>query len=258
MKRIFLYITFLFITAVHAQHHEHQPLPSLIIDTDCAIDDFRALSLLLSVPEIEIYAIIASEGTLMPDEGAKKISALLHKLGKESIPVISGKTTKGTSPAWREFNRNIHWAPETKTTSSSSFSFFDQVPDSTKEFTMLCLGTLTSAYDLMKEHSPFFKHISRIIWYTQSVYPREGFNYSYNKAVADELTKNPPVRMDVISNLNSPDVILDQEFFNSVKNNLISASNMKEVHEQKEVKKKLEEKHFQYFDELAASIYPYP
>jgi len=45
-----------------------QPLPiklkhSVIIDTDCAIDDMRAISLLLDRPEITIKAILLSDGS---------------------------------------------------------------------------------------------------------------------------------------------------------------------------------------------------
>ena len=48
-----------------------QPLPAklkhtVIIDTDCGIDDMRAISLLLARPEITIQAILTSDGSLTP------------------------------------------------------------------------------------------------------------------------------------------------------------------------------------------------
>ena len=51
-----------------------KPLPvkskhTIIIDTDCAIDDMRAISLLLSRPEITIKAVLLSDGSLSPNEG---------------------------------------------------------------------------------------------------------------------------------------------------------------------------------------------
>ena len=54
-----------------------QPIPvkvthTIIIDTDCAFDDMRAISLLLSRPEITIKAILVSDGTLLPEDGARK------------------------------------------------------------------------------------------------------------------------------------------------------------------------------------------
>jgi len=75
----------------------------VIIDTDCAIDDLRAISMLLSRPEITIEAILLSDGTLSPSDGLKKISALLHEFNKDSIPVGIGRSTNNVHPAWQEF-----------------------------------------------------------------------------------------------------------------------------------------------------------
>ena len=73
-----------------------QPLPvklkhTIIIDTDCAIDDMRAISLLLSRPEITIKAIILSDGSLSPGEGAVKINSLLKEFNFDNIPVACGE-----------------------------------------------------------------------------------------------------------------------------------------------------------------------
>ena len=62
-----------------------QPLPAklnhtIIIDTDCAYDDMRAISLLLSRPEINIKAILTSDGSLSPIDGAGKVSSLLYEI----------------------------------------------------------------------------------------------------------------------------------------------------------------------------------
>ena len=70
-----------------------QPLPvklkhTIIIDTDCAIDDMSAISLLLSRPEITIKAILLSDGSLSPGEGAIKIHSLLKEFNFDNIPVL--------------------------------------------------------------------------------------------------------------------------------------------------------------------------
>ena len=94
-----------------------QPLPvklkhTIIIDTDCAIDDMRAISLLLSRPEITIKAILLSDGTLPPNEGYGKINALLKQFNTDNIQVACGENLKGVNPPWREFNRQISWGKE--------------------------------------------------------------------------------------------------------------------------------------------------
>jgi hypothetical protein len=89
-----------------------QPLPTvtkhtIIIDTDCAMDDMRAISILLTRPEITVKAIIVCDGTLPPEEGVQKIKALLHELGRDTFQVACGKDLKGLNPSWREFNRSV-------------------------------------------------------------------------------------------------------------------------------------------------------
>src|SRR5450759_1032267 len=94
-----------------------QPLPvklkhTIIIDTDCAIDDMRAICLLLSRPEITIKAILLSDGSLSPIEGAGKVTSLLKEFNITNIPVACGVLLKGVNPPWREFNRQINWGNE--------------------------------------------------------------------------------------------------------------------------------------------------
>ncbi len=84
MKKVIISLLAVFFTAsIWAQ-----PLPvklnhTVIIDTDCAIDDMRAISLLLARPEITIKAILTSDGSLSPEEGAEKISSLLHEFNRD-------------------------------------------------------------------------------------------------------------------------------------------------------------------------------
>jgi hypothetical protein len=113
MQKIFIFISILLFN----QTIWAQPLPvklkhTIIIDTDCAIDDMRAISLLLSRPEITIKAILLSDGSLSPSEGAGKINSLLKELNFDNNPVACGDTLKGVNPPWREFNRQISWGKE--------------------------------------------------------------------------------------------------------------------------------------------------
>src|ERR1035437_22359 len=96
MQKIF----FLVLILLLSQTIWAQPLPvklkhTIIVDTDCAIDDMRAISLLLNRPEITIKAILVSDGSLPPDEGTRKICALLHEFNIDSIPVARGEVLNG-------------------------------------------------------------------------------------------------------------------------------------------------------------------
>src|ERR1035437_7769076 len=113
MQKIF----FLVLILLLSQTIWAQPLPvklkhTIIVDTDCAIDDMRAISLLLSRPEITIKAILLSDGSLSPGEGAIKIHSLLKEFNFDNIPVAGGDLLKGVNPPWREFNQQIIWGKE--------------------------------------------------------------------------------------------------------------------------------------------------
>src|SRR5512133_680555 len=84
MRRIAIWLLICFFTS----NIQAQPLPvklkhSVIIDTDCGIDDMRAISYLLARPEITIKGILLSDGSLSPAEGAGKVGSLLHEFSTE-------------------------------------------------------------------------------------------------------------------------------------------------------------------------------
>jgi inosine-uridine nucleoside N-ribohydrolase len=115
MKRKLILITLL-IAAVSAwsQPIQVKTKHSIIIDADCAIDDFRTICILLSRPEINIKAILISDGSMLPNDGIKKVKSLLHEFNRDSIPVAIGSTLSGVNPPWREFNENIIWGRESE------------------------------------------------------------------------------------------------------------------------------------------------
>lgn len=58
--------------------HSGKPRMYAIVDTDCAADDLRTLCMLLGDHDIEILAITTSEGALTPQQGYRKVKALLN------------------------------------------------------------------------------------------------------------------------------------------------------------------------------------
>lgn len=74
---------------MHPQNQKYD----IIIDTDCAVDDLRAITMLCALKEVNIKAIITSDGTLSPEIGARKIKALLQSLGRLNVPVGIGRKT---------------------------------------------------------------------------------------------------------------------------------------------------------------------
>jgi len=86
----------------------------IIIDTDTAVDDLRAICLFLASPEFEILAITTSDGALSPKQGWIKVQSLLRSFGHEGIPTGEGQPIQEEIPSWRAFNRKVRWGKEVK------------------------------------------------------------------------------------------------------------------------------------------------
>lgn len=237
-----------------------QPRPvklssTVIIDTDCGFDDMRAISLLLARPEITVKAILTSDGSLSPGEGAEKVLSLLNEFGRNNIPVASGKIVNGLNPAWRPFVRSINWGSRIagSTVESGASEYLLKILNSeTERITLVCLGPLTNICESMENDAAILSKIDRIVWYNESVKPLQGFNYECDKESANSVLKSN-VRIDVISNLNSGDAFFD--------NSLVDVSRQSEtqlagifnnVFVQPAVLEKLKENHFRLCDDLVA------
>src|SRR5450759_1032389 len=148
MRKIYILISILLLS----QTIWAQPLPvklkhTIIIDTDCAIDDMRAISLLLSRPEITIKAMLLSDGSLSPIEGAGKVSSLLKEFNVDNIPVACGDLLKGVNPPWREFNNQIRWGNKSGNQVpllNAVVCLTETLKNADERVILVCLGPLTN------------------------------------------------------------------------------------------------------------------
>lgn len=236
-----------------------KPLPTenghhILIDTDCAIDDFRAISLLLSRPEITIEAIIISYGTLAPADGYQKIMNLLKVFGSDTIPVAMGVANPTIHPTWRGFNQQLSWGGA-QLFQPGPVTAVEQLRNtllqSDEKITLVCLGPLTNISTISAEIS-LHKHIRQVVWYNESIYSPTGFNYSSDTLAANAVLKSG-IKVVNISNLNYPQFRLDTSFVQtSRKSSTPLAKIITRVHTQPEAYKLLTEGHFWLYDELAA------
>jgi inosine-uridine nucleoside N-ribohydrolase/formylmethanofuran dehydrogenase subunit E len=237
-----------------------QPLPvklkhTIIIDTDCGIDDMRAISLLLSRPEITIKAILTSDGSLSPREGVEKIYSLLHEFKRDNIPVACGDMAAGVNPPWREFNRNISWGSQTGgrgTDLNAADCLSEELQTENEKIILVCLGPLINVAKMIKKYAALLSKIERIIWYNESVKPLQGFNYECDKESADALFKSN-IRIDVISNLNMDNALFDASMVAVCEQSNTQLANvLHNVFSQQLVIEKLKQNHFKLCDDLVA------
>ena len=255
--RIFVFVLLLFIPATVALT---QPLPAtlhhrIIIDTDCAIDDMRAISMLLSRPEIIIEAIVLSDGSLPPAEGIIKVRSLLRAFNRDSICIAAGEELKAVNPPWREFNRRIRWSDEpgngAKNLNAVS-CLSEKIINADEKVALVCLGPLTNIGRLIAQDRSLLLKIERVIWYNESVQPMQGFNYECDKTGADMVFESG-IRMDVISNLHKERALFDSSLVavsRQSETQLAAAINY--VYDQPSVTEKLNQNHFRLCDDLAA------
>ena len=81
--------------------HEARRGP-VIVDTDMALDDARALALLARSPSLELLAVLTSDGGSSPCEGASRIHRLLAGLDRGGVQVGVGAPLAAPAPPWRE------------------------------------------------------------------------------------------------------------------------------------------------------------
>jgi pyrimidine-specific ribonucleoside hydrolase len=256
LRKVAIFLLLIFFTAGAGT----QPLPaklkhSVIIDTDCAVDDMRAISLLLSRPEITIEAILLSDGSLPPAEGAKKVRSLLHEFNRDKISVAAGSVLKGINPPWREFNRQISWGSENMSRESDLNAvncLSEKLKHTDERIILVCLGPLTNMAQLITQDKSLLSKIERVIWYSDGINPMQGFNYECDTTSANSVFESG-VRMDVISNLHKEQSFFDSTLFAvSEKSNTMLAAAINYVYGQPDVKEKLYQHHFRLCDDLTA------
>ena len=254
MRKIFILISILlFSKAIWAQ-----PLPvklkhTIIIDTDCAIDDMRAISLLLNRPEITVKAILLSDGSLSPSEGAGKVNSLLKEFNVGNIPIACGDLLKGVNPPWREFNRQINWgkgSDKQVVALNAVDCLRENLKNANEKVVLVCLGPLTNVARLITKDASVVSKIERIIWYNDSVNPLQGYNYECDKENANLVIKSR-IRIDVISNLNKENILIDSTMYAVCKQSkTLLATVLRNVFSQPLVNEKLLQNHFKLCDDL--------
>lgn len=236
-----------------------KPLPSekgqhIIIDTDCAIDDFRAISLILARPEISIEAITTCDGTLTPAEGYQKVMNLLNAFGRDTIPVTIGIENPSIQPDWRKFNQRLDWggAQQFEPGSGTAVELIrNTLLKSDDRITLVCLGPLTNIARIADE-TTLHKHIRQIVWYNEGQFPLKEFNFDSDTLAANRVLQSG-IKMVILSNLNNLQLRLDTTFeVTYEKATTFLGKTMTQAHSQPEANQLLASGHFWLNDELAA------
>jgi inosine-uridine nucleoside N-ribohydrolase len=253
-------ISILILALIYYQTIWAQPLQvklkhTIIIDTDCGIDDMRAISFLLNRPEITIKAILLSDGSLSPGEGDGKVYSLLKEFSFDSIPVARGDLIAGVNPPWREFNRQIRWGKESDNHDAGLKAvdcLTENLKNANEKVILVCLGPLSNIAQLITKDTGLVSKVERIVWYNDSVLPLKGFNYECDKVSADLAFKSK-IRIDVIANLNKDNTLFDSSMYAACSRSKTRlAVVLRNVFSQPLIFEKLKQNHFKLCDDLVA------
>lgn len=170
--------------------HPFNAASYVIVDTDGGIDDYRALCLLLSAPDIRVIAVTASTGVLPARTVAVKARALLNQLHHEGIPVAVNEdglqNTKGCSPAL-----GFEWGVESAVNQFNIISL-----DSLgtwlsmhfrKKITWISLGSLSTVIRLHEIFPALSQYDAQIIWSSEALHPFSGFNHRIDTSLVAKL-----------------------------------------------------------------------
>ncbi len=232
----------------------------IIIDTDCAPDDLRAINYFLSDSDVEILAITSEDGVTEPEEGFLKIKAMLRDLGHEGILSSKGIITKNEAPEWRNIAKSLQWGkPLISYSEPTEIKEFlvKTITEEKRKVDIVCLGPLTNVANAILMRPSVKKEIHRIIWFDQCEPGNKWTNYGMDCLSADYLLKTdiPVYRIKA----GKQAIDFDRNLLEKTgKIHSPYAQKIYQSHSSDSILNKINQKHFKIWDDLTAMFYFYP
>ncbi len=216
MKKLFL-LLIVFIIPFSGFTHSGKAKYHVIIDTDCAPDDLRAITYMLASHDFEVIAITTSDGLLHPDEGYIKIKSLLAEYNHEGIPVAFGKTINKTDSQCHGLCKSVVWGDTSDIVLPEKPGAEELLKKSLihedEPVYIVCMGPLTNIQTITD--GQVVNKDDKIVWYCSDYKNKQGTNYLMDKQSADKVTQSG-VNMFIVSNNNEDGFNFDMEFLDKV------------------------------------------
>jgi pyrimidine-specific ribonucleoside hydrolase len=250
-KKAYKFIILILLVQSQLFAHNGKPKYHVIIDTDGAIDDMRAISMFLAANDIRVLAITCSQGSLAPNSVYLKVNSLLSVYYHEGIPVGIGDKIIYPLPEWNGFSEKIIWGNEQdkQQDKENAIELINRISeDYNAKITLIALGSLKTYADWLKNNPENVKKIERIVWYCDAELEKS-FNYYIDNASFNFIKKaNIPISM-VINNRN--DLICNHQYLSYINNtNSVYAQQIYKVHSQMLVQEEIKQKNVQLWDDL--------
>jgi inosine-uridine nucleoside N-ribohydrolase/formylmethanofuran dehydrogenase subunit E len=253
LERIIRILILSLCISIQLYGHSGKPKYHVIIDTDGALDDMRALSVFLSGNDIRVLAITCSQGSLMPDAVHGKVETLLSVFHHEGIPTGISEPVNTSLPAWSPFALNIDWGNGTTemhnpVPKTNSVQLMDRVTSNYEDkITLIALGSLKTFADWLVTNPENKDKIDRVIWYNNGI--PSGFNYMVSPE-SFRFFKESKIPLHIVANSQNT-LIVDTAYFNVLNTcNTRYAKHIVQVHKQQAIVEKINQNHLRLWDDL--------
>ncbi len=200
-KYIILLPALLFLSVITNASPMHLRLEhTVIIDTDADPSDIRAISLILSLPQVTVKSVVISgdhSGLAGKEAG---IIRLLAMHGRDSVRIITEGGDAG----------NMKRIRNTNNPTEAVRSLGELISSTEENISYLCLGPLTTIASLIRSYPDLSGRIDEIVWYSEKGLLSGGANQADPDDTAGFLMKAGPV-FDIISNLGNSEAAYTSE-----------------------------------------------
>ncbi|MDL1982959.1 MAG: nucleoside hydrolase [Deltaproteobacteria bacterium] len=248
-----------------SQSGAHTHRISLLIDTDMALDDIRALTMVLNSDWVDVPLIVCSDGAVSPQTGYRNLRILLEYFEKRDTDIVAGRTLGKPAPPWRSWSENLNW-PESSTITiettkipSATDAILKTLNGSAEQVIYLCLGPLTNLADAIRLDPTVKEKISRVIFYgTPPGALDPDWNYTRDRESADLVFKSG-LNIHSLHIPQEKSLLFDQNFYDRIKTMHTRAAHIvTTLHDTPVISGLLDNNHFRVWDEMTIIYLNYP
>ncbi len=237
----------------------HDVYLPVIIDTDGAADDLRAIAMLLNAGTADIRLIVTSDGVLAPKDAEQSIQRLLRCLDHPNIPVAGGKKLTLEGPPFRALNKALNWPDcgdqQVPHCAQGDISAVDRIVSTVitadAEVLYVCLGPMTNLAEAIMIEPEIIKKIHRVIYAGGAPEgDSPGWNTARDKAAAKTVFGSgvPVYALGLPDNRN---LALGDVFPKVCATDSKAAQLLETLHNTPEVRERIANGHMRVWDEMA-------
>ncbi|MFO7965210.1 MAG: nucleoside hydrolase [Desulfobacterales bacterium] len=228
----------------------------VIVDTDAAFDDIRALALLMNAGEVDIRVIVTSDGVLDPASGRKNMIRLLNYFNSQ-VEVVSGIAMQKEAPPFREINKKMMWPevddaiddppPDVSVVSAIT----ETIENAGSQVLYICLGPMTNLAEALNSNPGIKDRIYRVLYLGGSPESESpGFNTERDEASA-QIVFDSGMSIYSFGLEDCQFLPFDESWYHTISKADSSAARLiQTLHAGNAVQKKIAHQHMRIWDEM--------